>query len=182
MTRNHHKSIQANILSYIAAGIFVALGVFADQWTKILAVSHLKGRQPVILIDGVFQLCYLENRGAAFGLFQNQRVVFLINTVIILVIIACLYGRIPGEKHFLPLRICGIFVCAGAIGNMIDRIRFGYVVDFLYFNLIDFPIFNVADIYVTCSVFVLAALILWYYKEEDFERILHRRKRGGNAD
>ena len=65
---------------------------------------------------------------------------------------------------------------------MIDRIRFGYVVDFLYFNLIDFPIFNVADIYVTCSVFVLAALILWYYKEEDFERILHRRKRGGNAD
>ena len=58
---------------------------------------------------------------------------------------------------------------------MIDRIRLGYVVDFFYFNLIDFPIFNVADIYVTCAVAALAVLILWYYKEEDFERIFHRR-------
>lgn len=176
MARDNHKSIKTNILSYFTAGIFVALGVFADQWTKILAVSHLKNQQPIILIDKVFQLCYLENRGAAFGLFQNQRVVFLINTVIILIVIIFLYGRLPGERRFIPLRICGIFVCAGAVGNMIDRVRFGYVVDFLYFNLIDFPIFNVADIYVTCSVFALAVLILWYYKEEDFERILHRRK------
>lgn len=176
MAQDNHNSIRGIIRSYVTAGIFVALGVLADQWTKILAVSYLKNQKPVILIDRVFQLCYLENRGAAFGLFQNQRIIFLVNTVIILMVIICLYGRLPQEKRFIPLRICGIFVCAGAIGNMIDRVRFGYVVDFLYFNLIDFPIFNVADIYVTCSVFSLAVLMLWYYKEEDFERILHCRK------
>ena len=176
----HDYRVKTKISSYLAAGIFVVLGVLFDQWTKALAVSHLKGQKPVILIDRVFQLCYLENRGAAFGLFQNQRVIFLINTVIILAVMIYCYGKIQGDKRFLPLRICGIFICAGAIGNMIDRIYLGYVVDFLYFNLIDFPIFNVADIYVTCSVFSLAALILWYYKEEDFEqllqRILYRRK------
>lgn len=167
---------KSKIKSYMTAGVFTALGVLLDQWTKWLAVSHLKGQEPIILIDRVFQFCYLENKGAAFGLFQNQQLIFLINTALILTAVVYLYGRILGDKRYLPLRICGICICAGAIGNMIDRIRLGYVVDFLYFNLIDFPIFNVADIYVTCAVFALAALILWYYKEEDFERILHRRK------
>lgn len=171
---NHHR--KGIIASYLTAGILVALGVLLDQWTKALAVSHLKGQKPVILIDRVFQLCYLENRGAAFGLFQDQRVAFLISTVLILAVMIYFYGKLSGDRRFLPLRICGICICAGAIGNMIDRIRLGYVVDFFYFNLIDFPIFNVADIYVTCAVFALAALILWYYEEEDFERILHRRK------
>lgn len=171
----HEHQLKTKTSSYITAGILVILSVLLDQWTKHLAVLHLKGQRPVILIDRVFQLCYLENRGAAFGLFQNQRVVFLVNTVIILTVIIYFYGRLLGERRFLPLRICGIFICAGAAGNMIDRVRLGYVVDFFYFNLIDFPIFNVADIYVTCAVAALAVLILWYYKEEDFERILHRR-------
>lgn len=171
--RNHEKT---KIKSYIAAGTFVIMGVLLDQWTKALAVLYLKGQKPVVLIDRIFQLCYLENRGAAFGLFQEQRTIFLINTVIVLAVMIYLYGRILEDKRYLPLRICTVLICAGAVGNMMDRIRLGYVVDFFYFNLIDFPIFNVADIYVTCSVFALAVLILWYYKEEDFERILHRRK------
>lgn len=176
MAQDYHNHTKIKALSYMSAGLFVVLGVLLDQWTKMLAAEHLKGQKPVILIDRVFQFCYLENRGAAFGLFQNQRVIFLINTVIVLAVIIYFYGRIQGERRFLPLRICGIFICAGAVGNMIDRFRLGYVVDFFYFNLIDFPIFNVADIYVTCAVAALAVLILWYYKEEDFERILHRRK------
>ena len=176
MAQDYHNQTRIKALSYISAGLFVVLGVLLDQWTKALAAAHLKGQKPFILIDRVFQFCYLENRGAAFGLFQNQQVIFLINTVIILAVIIYFYGRIQGEQRFLPLRICGIFICAGAVGNMIDRIRLGYVIDFFYFNLIDFPIFNVADIYVTCAVAALAVLILWYYKEEDFERILHRRK------
>lgn len=175
MAQDYQNNKKTKITSYITAGVFVILGVLLDQWTKSLAVSHLKGQKPFILIDRVFQLCYLENRGAAFGLFQDQRTIFLINTVIILAVMIYFYGRIPKEGRYLPLRICAVLICAGAVGNMIDRIRLGYVVDFFYFNLIDFPIFNVADIYVTCSVFALAILILWYYKEEDFEQILHRR-------
>lgn len=161
---------------YIAAVILVAIGILLDQWTKYMAVSKLKGNSPVILIDRVFQLCYLENRGAAFGIFQNRKVFFLICTLIILALVIYFYIRIPKSKRFCPLRLCMIFISAGAIGNMIDRIRLGYVVDFFYFNLIDFPIFNVADIYVTVSAFSLAALICFFYKEEDFEQIFQRGK------
>ena len=77
-------------------------------------------------------------------------------------------------KKYLPLRICAVLIVGGAFGNCIDRIRLNYVVDFFYFKLIDFPIFNVADIYVTVAAFLLVILILVYYKEEDLERIFHR--------
>ena len=74
----------------------------------------------------------------------------------------------PATKHYTPLRIVAVFVAAGAIGNMIDRLKNGFVVDFFYFSLIDFPIFNVADIYVTVSMAVLFLLILTLYKDDDF--------------
>lgn len=178
MSKNHHTRQK----SYIMACIFVIIGVLLDQWTKYLAVSGLKGQSPVILIDKVFQLCYLENRGAAFGMFQNRTSFFLICTPIILAVMVYLYIKISANRRYLPLRICAICISAGAIGNMIDRIRLGYVIDFFYFNLIDFPIFNVADIFVTASTFVLVVLVCFYYKEEDFEQILQRGKRRGNED
>ena len=76
-------------------------------------------------------------------------------------------------KKLLPLRICAVFIFSGAIGNFIDRLKLGYVVDFFYFKLIDFPVFNVADIYVTVGTFILAFLLSFYYKEEDLDRIFH---------
>ena len=163
------------------AGIFaVAIGVFLDQFTKYLAANHLK-EQSIPIIEGVFRLQYLENRGAAFGLLQNQQLFFLLVGIITLVLIAYLYVRIPHTKRFLPLRICMISIVAGAVGNMIDRIRLEYVIDFLYFELIDFPIFNVADIYATVATFGLIILVLFYYKEEDldvvFDLFSRNRKR-----
>lgn len=155
---------------YAAGLIAVILGVVLDQYTKYLAVTHIK-EEPITLIEGVFQLRYLENRGAAFGLLQNQQVFFLIITVITLCVITFLYVRLPKEKLFLPFRICLISIVAGAIGNMIDRVRLGYVVDFFYFELIDFPIFNVADIFATVATFALIFLFLFYYSEEDFDMI-----------
>ena len=86
------------------------------------------------------------------------------------------------ELRFLPLQVCGVLVFAGAWGNCIDRLSHGYVIDFFYFILIDFPIFNVADIYVTVAAFVLVILLLFYYKEEDLDRILHHRKSGRRKD
>ena len=79
------------------------------------------------------------------------------------------YIRIPGDRKYLPLRLIVIFLCAGAAGNLIDRVTLHYVRDFIYFSLLDFPVFNVADIYVTVSVFLLIILILFYYKEEDLQ-------------
>ena len=170
------QNIKYAKVNYTTACLCTLLAILLDQWTKHLASVNLKGNAPVVLIDKVFQLCYLENRGAAFGLLQNQRIFFLICAVVILVIAIWIYGKLPYKKRYLPLRICIIGISAGAVGNMIDRIHLGYVVDFFYFNLIDFPIFNVADIYVTVSTIVLVILILFYYQEDEFEELFHRGK------
>jgi signal peptidase II len=165
---------QTKNATYVIAALFVIIGVSLDQWSKYLAVSRLKDQSPFILIDRVFQLCYLENRGAAFGIFQNRISIFLVFTVVILLAGIWIYCKLPAERKYLPLRFCIVCIIAGALGNMIDRIRLGYVVDFFYFNLIDFPIFNVADIYVTVATFLLIIFTFFYYKEEDFEAIFHR--------
>ena len=162
------------ITHYITALISVVVLVCIDQFTKYLVVGHLKDRPAYVLIRNIFQLEYLENRGAAFGILQNQRVFFYISVLLITAAVIWFYSKVPMGKKYLPLRICAVFILAGAFGNMIDRIRLNYVVDFFYFKLIDFPIFNVADIYVTVAAFLLVILILVYYKEEDLERIFHR--------
>lgn len=107
-------------------------------------------------------------------MFQNQRIFFYLSVIIISAAAIWFYGKVPMTRRYLPLRLCAVGIIAGAWGNCIDRIRLSYVVDFLYFKLIDFPIFNVADIYVTMSTFAMAFLICFYYKEEDFEGFFHR--------
>ena len=83
----------------------------------------------------------------------------------------------PLSPRFRLLRLDAVFFLAGALGNAIDRVIRGYVVDFFYFSLIDFPVFNVADIYVSVSAFALFLLMFFYYKEEDLNQIeLTRRK------
>ncbi|MEE1315530.1 MAG: signal peptidase II [Faecalimonas sp.] len=148
----------------------VLFAIALDQFTKFLAVKYLKDA-PISLIDGVFELHYLENRGAAFGILQNQQWFFLVISCILLVFIALIYRQLPFSRRMIPLHICLIAVTAGAIGNMIDRVRLDYVIDFLYFELIDFPIFNVADIYVSVATFALAFLILFYYKDDELDAI-----------
>ena len=162
------------ITHYITALISVVVLVCIDQFTKYLVVGHLKDRPAYVLIRNIFQLEYLENRGAAFGILQNQRVFFYISVLLITAAVIWFYSKVPMEKKYLPLRICAVLIVGGAFGNCIGRIRLNYVVDFFYFKLIDFPIFNVADIYVTVAAFLLVILILVYYKEEDLERIFHR--------
>ncbi len=163
------------LLDYLALPCIV-LALVLDQITKFLATS-LNETGPIVIIDGVFELQYLENRGAAFGILQNQQWFFLIIGVVLTTLIAMLYMRLPKTKRFVPLKICLIFIVAGALGNMIDRVLLNYVIDFLYFSLIDFPIFNVADIYVTCATITLAVLILFYYKEEEFDLAISTFKR-----
>ena len=145
---------------------FLAL-LFIDQLTKWLAVANLKGKEAFIIIDGVFQLRYLENRGAAFGMLQDRQFIFVAGAAAVFLIVAFLYVKMPVKSRYLPLRVCSVMLCSGAVGNMIDRLRLNYVVDFFYFNLIDFPIFNVADCYVVAACIFFVLLILFYYKEDD---------------
>lgn len=161
---------------YITAFIIALSGVILDQLSKYMAVHFLQGTDGIDLIPGVFRLTYLENRGAAFGVLQGQQWFFYIITAVILVVVVLAYVRIPAGRKFLPLQICAVFIVSGALGNLIDRVRLGYVVDFFYFELIDFPVFNVADIFVTVSAVLLAVLLLLYYKEEDLEQIFHSGK------
>ena len=143
--------------------------VFFDRYTKMLAVNNLKDKEPVSLIPEVFELRYLENRGAAFGMLQDMRTLFIVVGAIFIAIVFYLLIRVPATAKYRLLRICLVMTGAGAIGNLYDRITLNYVIDFLYFILIDFPIFNVADIYVTVSAAMLVILFLFIYKDEDLD-------------
>lgn len=161
-------------------GILIVLVLTGlDQSTKHLAVLHLKGKSSIVFIKGVFELSYLENTGAAFGIFQNQRWVFMILTTFVILIIGYLYIRLPDKKRYRFLSASLLLLLAGAVGNMIDRTINGYVVDFFYFSLIDFPVFNVADIYVVLSAFFCLLLFFFYYTDEEFDEILSLLTRPG---
>ena len=157
--------------------LLLSILIFLDQLSKYFAIIFLKDQEPVVLIDGIFEFHYLENRGAAFGMLQNQKFFFIFIAVVILAVIAYVLFKTPNRKKYVKLHIALIFVAGGAIGNMIDRIRFDYVVDFLYFSLINFPIFNVADIYVTLASIFLVILLLFVYKESDLEFLSLRTKK-----
>lgn len=159
---------------WIIIGFFLAIGL--DQWTKLLAVKHLMNQPPYAIWAGVFELFYSENRGAAFGMLQGKQVFFLLVALVVLSGAVYAVIRMPANRKYLPLHLIAMFLSAGAVGNMIDRFTRGYVVDFLYFKLIDFPIFNVADCYVTVSMFLFIILFLFYYKEEDLSCLFLPKK------
>lgn len=149
--------------------------VALDQISKGLAVRFLKGQDPFVLWEGVFEFRYLENRGAAFGMLEGQRMFFLLTGVLVLVAVFYVLRHMSKEARYFPLRLIAVGILSGAWGNMIDRLRLSYVVDFFYFKLIDFPIFNVADIYVSVGTAVLVVLVLFYYKDEELSQLLPKR-------
>lgn len=163
--------------SYLIAIFGIGAAIFFDQITKYFAAAYLKGNHAKVLIEGIFELQYLENRGMAFGILQNKQFLFIIGALVICAVVFFIYGKLPYEKKYMPLRICSILLIAGAIGNLIDRVRLNYVIDFFYSKLIDFPIFNVADCYVVAACITFAILILFYYKEDSDFDFLHKSRR-----
>lgn len=156
-------------------GFVILVGL--DQWTKGLAVKHLMNQPPFVIWDGVFELLYSENRGAAFGMMQGKQFFFFLIALVVLAAVVYLLWKMPATERYMPMAVCLMMVSAGAVGNMIDRIGQGYVVDFLYFKLINFPIFNVADCYVTISAFLLILLVFFYYREEEMACFsLHKKE------
>ena len=150
---------------YICA---ILLMIAADQAVKYWAFTSLQAQQTIPLINGVFHLTYIENRGAAFSLFAqfDSRWIFVVLAIVITVaIFTAIY------KNMLQTQLgCWslILVAAGALGNAIDRVAHGFVVDMFDFRLIHFPVFNVADIFI-CAGGVLFVLYFMFQHKETIE-------------
>ncbi len=166
------KKLIINLIALFSAALLTGL----DQLTKKLVVKSVTENGDIQVIDKVFRITFVKNTGAAWGLFKDGTVVLSIFSLLVLTVMVVLYFRLDWSvKKQRPLMVLSVFVAAGAVGNLIDRIFLKYVIDFLYFELINFPVFNVADCYITVSMFILAALLIFYYKEEDFESIWRKR-------
>lgn len=144
-----------------AIPVFILL-VCIDQITKYVAKLFLQGNEPVSLIKDVLEFQYLEggNTGAAFGMFQGKTFLLGCVSLLVFIVITGVFLKLSKEKDNKWLCWCLVVMAAGAIGNGIDRFVHHYVIDFIYFKLIDFPIFNVADCYVTIAAIVLFLLVL----------------------
>ncbi|MCR5661509.1 MAG: signal peptidase II [bacterium] len=128
----------------------------ADQWTKMLVVSKMRLHQTITLPVDFVQLTYIRNKGGAFGLFQDQMLFFIIAGIVTIGFVLRYMAEMY-ESDRVTAYVCAA-IMGGAIGNMIDRVRLNYVVDFI--DLKWWPVFNVADIAITCGVAVLLAKLL----------------------
>lgn len=143
--------------------VVIAL-VGIDQLVKFWASTTLQAIGSIPLWEGVFHLTYVENRGMAFSLLQGQRWFFIVTT---LVVLAGIVYAVKTKLVQTKLGEIALVLCAsGAIGNFIDRLCYGYVVDMLDFCLIDFPVFNVADICVVCAAILFFYYIAFQHKDE----------------
>ena len=194
MLKKEKQTICLNIILQSLLFIFL---VFADRLTKNIAVSKLKGNDPTVLIPDILEFRYIENSGAAFGIFQNRQWLFYILTVLILTAIIILFislniklgkysklivSQNSAFKHktftsILILNYILVTLAAGAVGNLIDRISLKYVVDFIYFKIVDFPVFNFADICVTLAAAALIIFFIIYKEDENFSIIWSKKEK-----
>ncbi len=142
---------------YVMIGI-ILLG--ADIVTKLLAIEHLKPIDTCPLWEGVFHLTYVENRGAAFGMLQGGRVFFIVVSIVIITAILYFARKYKNQSKCLDFGLT--LITAGAAGNLIDRVFRGFVVDFFDFCLIDYPVFNMADVFVCIGAGLLMIFIIFF--------------------
>lgn len=163
--------------------LFIAVLIFLDQYTKHLATDKLMGKDAVDLISGVLQFTFVGNKGIAWGMLWDKINFVVILTTIISILLLFLIFKIDLRINFYiennveklsskiktlkVLQIIFLVMFSGAVGNLIDRIRIGYVIDFIYIELINFPVFNVADIFVTLSMVALIILCLFRIDENE---------------
>ncbi len=146
----------------ILIGIIFAVSIVLDQLTKKWAVGVLKDGSSIKVIGDFLRFTYAENRGAAFSILQDQRFFFIITTVVMLTVMAYIYFKTKNITKLSKLSIA--MIAGGAIGNFLDRLRLGYVVDFIdvrFGSFYNFPIFNIADSFVVCGTILMIFLILF---------------------
>lgn len=149
--------------------LIIFLLVALDQITKYLSIQHLKGEGSVSFLPGFIELKYTENTGAAFSILEGQTFFFVLITIAVLIFIFFMI-KTKKVKHITG-KVASIIIISGAIGNLIDRILHGFVVDMFNFTFMNFAIFNVADIYITIGGMILCVYILFYYDKDNLEKI-----------
>lgn len=146
---------------YFIYGIIIAVSLLVDQMTKYAASVCLKNRPSIHLIGDFLKFTYVENKGAAFGILQNQRTIFIIVTIIL--ILGIIYAIFFYKKITKYTKFSLVLILCGALGNFIDRIRLRYVIDFIdvtFGSLYNFPVFNVADCFVVVGTLMIVLLII----------------------
>lgn len=144
--------------------ILIILGLIGlDQISKFLAVKYLVNIGSIPIIKDIFHLTYVENRGAAFGMFQNNQMVF-----VFVALAACIFGLYYLYKKQINLlgKSAIILIIAGAIGNLIDRVRLGFVVDYFDFRIVWNYVFNVADVFVVIGTILLCIYIIFFENDK----------------
>ena len=157
----------------IAAIGVIIFSVLLDRLTKLWAEDVLKNGGSIKIIGNFLRFTYAENKGAAFSILQNHRTFFLVMTILMLIFLGYLYFRTKNISNLSKLSIA--MISGGALGNFIDRLRLGYVIDFIdvrFGNLYNFPVFNVADSFIVCGTLIMVVLILFnrFEKSEGNER------------
>jgi len=150
------------VLMNILAGSIIILSVVLDQVSKLWAADVLKDGGSIKILGNFLRLTYAENKGAAFSILQDQRIFFLITTILMLMFLGYIYFKTKNISNLSKISIA--MISGGAIGNFIDRLRLGYVVDFIdvrFGNLYNFPVFNIADSIIVCGTLLMVILILF---------------------
>ena len=151
------------MLYFIISVAIIVVDFVVKRWS----VSELSAIDTIAIWENVFHLTYVENRGAAFGMLQNQRYFFVVLTIIVLALVVWLMLRERDKSRLFQTALS--FVLGGAVGNLVDRICYGYVVDLFDFRLINFPVFNVADIFVCIGAGLAIIYFLMYDEKKDCE-------------
>ena len=150
--------MQFALLALLSAGIVVV-----DQLTKFLVVANIPLYGNVPFIPGVIQLTYVQNTGAAWSMFSGMQWLFALIFAVITVLIFWEYFKKPMDFSKFE-RICIAAIYGGGLANMIDRIRLGYVVDMIETQFIEFPVFNVADCFITCGCILFLISLIFFNK------------------
>ena len=164
-------------------GILAALAaviVGLDQWTKWLTVTHIpstNGSAVVRAIPGFFHITHIKNTGAAWSMLEGQTWLFVLVTAAFFAIVGVLIWKKVLQKKFEL--VCLAMIAGGALGNLIDRVRLGYVVDMLDTMFMDFPVFNVADVFVVCGTICALIYYLAFYGKYDEK---HRENKTDGTD
>lgn len=158
------------------------VAIAADRITKNITISKLQVGEAVDVIPGVFQFLHVENTGASWGMFKGGAVVFIILAFAVSLVLIFFITRIPGKTKYIRLHLAMSLIISGAIGNVIDRLQKGSVTDFLYAQFINFPVFNVADIFIVCATIWLMIMTLFIFKDDDLEFLSSLKSKGKKND